>query len=106
MYFAARYCRYCIKELFFQQAESLREQLACLLEEKEKRSLEQTNLQNELERKSVMAKAAQESQANHLERLVVAERKIETLQDALKKVEEQLLKETQARKVCLWVMCF
>ncbi|KAK8374387.1 hypothetical protein O3P69_011751, partial [Scylla paramamosain] len=60
------------------EAESLREQVASLQEDKEKRWLEQTNLQNELERKSVMAKAAQENQANLLERLVEAERKIET----------------------------
>ncbi|XP_063844368.1 golgin subfamily B member 1-like isoform X2 [Scylla paramamosain] len=80
------------------EAESLREQVASLQEDKEKRWLEQTNLQNELERKSVMAKAAQENQANLLERLVEAERKIEVLQNDLKKVEEQLLKETEARK--------
>lgn len=80
------------------EAENLREQVASLQEDKEKRWLEQTNLQNELERKSVMAKAAQESQAKLLERLVEAERKIEVLQNDLKKVEEQLLKETEARK--------
>ncbi|XP_045121993.1 GRIP and coiled-coil domain-containing protein 2-like isoform X2 [Portunus trituberculatus] len=80
------------------EAESLREQVASLQDDKEKRWLEQTNLQNELERKSVIAKAAQESQASHLERLVEAERKIETLQNDLKKIEEQLLKETESRK--------
>ena len=75
--------------------------MASLQEEKDRRWLEQTNLQNELERKSVLAKAAQDSQATHLERLVEAETKIENLHNTLKKVEEQLLKETQARKVCL-----
>ena len=80
--------------------------MASLQEDKEKRWLEQTNLQNELERKSVMAKAAQESQASLLERLVETERKIEALQNDLKKVGEQLLKETEARKVCNYLLIF
>lgn len=73
--------------------------MASLQEDRERYSLEQTNLKNELERKSVMAKAAQETQASHLERLVEAERRIDSLQSDLKKLEEQLLKEEQARKV-------
>lgn len=80
------------------EAESLREQLAALQEDRERYSLEQTNLKNELERKSVMAKAAQDTQASHLERLVEAERRIESMQIVLKRLEEQLAKEELARK--------
>ncbi|KAG0727134.1 hypothetical protein GWK47_035266 [Chionoecetes opilio] len=79
------------------EAESVRGQLTTLQEETNRRSLEHTNLHNEFERKCVMAKAAQESQANHLERLVEAESRMETLQNHLKKVEDQLIKEKQAR---------
>lgn len=79
----------------------MKEQVAALQEDRERRSLEQTNLQNELERKAVMAKAAQETQASHMERLVEAERRIESLQSDLKRLEEQLAKEVLARKVCI-----
>lgn len=73
--------------------------MAALQEDKERYSLEQTNLKNEVERKSVMAKAAQDTQASHLERLVEAERRIESMQNDLKRLEEQLAKEELARKV-------
>lgn len=77
----------------------MREQITILQEDREKFSLEQTNLQIELERKSVMAKAAQETHASHLERLVEAERRIESLESDLKRLEEQLAKEALERKV-------
>nr|XP_045601325.1 uncharacterized protein LOC123760015 isoform X1 [Procambarus clarkii]XP_045601326.1 uncharacterized protein LOC123760015 isoform X1 [Procambarus clarkii]XP_045601327.1 uncharacterized protein LOC123760015 isoform X1 [Procambarus clarkii]XP_045601328.1 uncharacterized protein LOC123760015 isoform X1 [Procambarus clarkii] len=82
------------------EIEALKSQLTVVEKEKDKRLVELTNTQNELERRSAdMMRAAQDTSVAHWDRLLdAADRRLESLQNELRKGQEQLQKEREERK--------
>ncbi|XP_042238945.1 sporulation-specific protein 15-like isoform X2 [Homarus americanus] len=80
------------------EVEELKGQITALQEEKNKRCLELTNTQNELDKKSADVRAANDNNASQWERLMETDRRLESLQNEFKKGQEQLQKEIDGRK--------
>lgn len=78
--------------------ETLKSQIIAMQEDKDRLSVELTNMQNELEKKSADVKATKENHANQWGRLKETERRLEDLQKELGEKQEQLHNEKEERK--------
>ncbi|XP_069953482.1 uncharacterized protein [Cherax quadricarinatus] len=80
------------------EIDALKSQVTALENENDKKSVELKNTQNELEKKSTDFRAIQDGNVSQWERLMEADRKLEILQNELRKGQEQLQNEKDERK--------